>query len=145
MPENKFHKNSLKTEKNHKKFSSQIIVQNEHENLFYSSKLNATQMWKNWKYNKFVKLPNPVPVQMFHSKSHSMTLLKRTSDNYIATYIMLFVADVAQFFPCCTPKKPCLALFSFPLRNMQSGLFALSCLWSKKKVWIRFSKKLDIV
>ena len=103
---------------------------------------------KNVKYNKFVnyQLPNPVPVQMFHSKSHSMTLLKRTSDYYITTYIMLrFVADVAQFFPCCTPKKPCLALFSFPLRNMQSGLFALSCLWSKKKVWIRFSKKLDIV
>ena len=101
---------------------------------------------KNVKYNKFVNYQLPNPVQMFHSKSHSMTLLKRTSDYYITTYIMLwFVADVAQFFPCCTPKKPCLALFSFPLRNMQSGLFALSCLWSKKKVWIRFSKKLDIV
>ena len=32
MPQNKFHKNRLKTEKNHNKFSSQINVQNYHTN-----------------------------------------------------------------------------------------------------------------
>ena len=59
--------------------------------------------------------------------------------------MLCFVADVAQFFPCCTPKKPCLALFSFPLRNMQSGLLRTQLsLIKEKKSELDFPKSLTL-